>query len=178
MTLTPTPVMDQGKLRIGVTSTLESPPVSLLAAVPRTFEAGGELVGETVSSLGKVFSPSGIERYGKTVTHSKGGFSNDQRPRSVIGIVADGNSIVNGEWWVLVYLLAAINVFVALFNLLPLPPLDGGHAAVAAYEGIASRVSGRRVRVDYQKLMPVAAVVVVLILMLGLSTIYLDLRSL
>jgi len=79
---------------------------------------------------------------------------------------------------VLLALLASINVFVALFNLLPLPPLDGGHAAVAIYEGIASKVRGRRVRVDYQKMRPVAAAVVVVILVFGLSTIYLDLRSL
>ena len=98
---------------------------ALLAAVPRTFTTGGELVGNTVSSLGKVFSPSGIEKYGKTVTNSKGGFTNDERPRSMIGIVADGGDIVGGQWWILLFLLAAINVFVALFNLIPLPPLDG-----------------------------------------------------
>jgi membrane-associated protease RseP (regulator of RpoE activity) len=178
VTLTATPEENQGVVRIGVASTLTSPPVSLLAAVPRTFTTGGELVGNTVSALGKVFSPSGIERYGKTVTNSKGGFSNDERPRSMIGIVADGGSLIDGQWWILLFLLAAINVFVALFNLIPLPPLDGGHAAVAIYEGIASKVKGRRVQVDYQKILPVAAVVVVVIVMFGLSTMYLDLRSL
>lgn len=178
VTLTATPVEDQGVVRIGVASKLMSPPVSLLAALPRTVSTGGELVGNTVSSLGKVFSPSGIERYGKTVTNSKGGFSNDERPRSLIGIVADGGAIVDGEWWILLFLLAAINVFVALFNLIPLPPLDGGHAAVAIYEGIASKIRGRRVYVDFQKILPVAAVVVVVIVMFGLSTMYLDLKNL
>ena len=153
-------------------------PVGPLAAVPETFTTFGSGVSKTVGALGKVFSASGIERYGKTVSNSKGGFSAQERPRSVVGIVADGGSIVGGNWWVLIALLASINVFVALFNLLPLPPLDGGHAAVAAYEGIASKLRGRRVQVDYQKLLPVAAVVVVVILMFGLSTIYLDLRSL
>ena len=104
--------------------------------------------------------------------------SDQERPRSVVGIVASGNAITGGDWWVVLGLLASINVFVALFNLLPLPPLDGGHAAVALYEGVASHVRGRRIRVDYQKLMPVAAAVVVVILIFGLSTIYLDLRSL
>ena len=149
-----------------------------LAAVPRSFTVMRNGVSDTVGALGKVFSASGLERYGKTVTNSKGGFSDQERPRSVVGIVASGNDITGGDWWVLLALLASINVFVALFNLLPLPPLDGGHAAVAIYEGIASKIRGRRVRVDYQKLMPVAAAVVVVILVFGLSTIYLDLRSL
>ncbi len=178
ITVEATPKMTDGALRVGIAARLISEPVGVLAAVPQTFSTFGRGVGDTVGALGKVFSASGIERYGKTVTNSKGGFSAQERPRSVVGIVADGGDIVGGNWWVLLGLLAAINVFVALFNLLPLPPLDGGHAAVAAYEGLASKIRGRRVRVDYQKLLPVAAVVVVVILMFGLSTIYLDLRSL
>ena len=178
ITVKTTPKMIDGAPRVGIAARLISEPVGVLAAVPQTFSVFGRGVGDTVGALGKVFSASGIERYGKTVTNSKGGFSAQERPRSVVGIVADGGDIVGGNWWVLLGLLAAINVFVALFNLLPLPPLDGGHAAVAAYEGLASKVRGRRVRVDYQKLMPVAAVVVVVILMFGLSTIYLDLRNL
>ena len=177
-TVRATPKLIDGAPRVGITGSIVNDPVGPLAAVPETFTTFGSGVSKTVGALGKVFSASGIERYGKTVSNSKGGFSAQERPRSVVGIVADGGSIVGGNWWVLIALLASINVFVALFNLLPLPPLDGGHAAVAAYEGIASKLRGRRVQVDYQKLLPVAAVVVVVILMFGLSTIYLDLRSL
>ena len=56
-------------------------------------------------------------------------------------------------------LLGAINLFLALFNLIPLPPFDGGHAAVVVYEWVASKIKGTRVRVDYRKLMPIAALV-------------------
>ncbi len=177
-TIRATPKMIDGAPRVGVSSTLIADRVNPIAAVPQTFTTFGRGVGDTVGALGKVFSASGLERYGKTVTNSKGGFSAQERPRSVVGIVADGGDIIGGNWWVLLGLLAAINVFVALFNLLPLPPLDGGHAAVAIYEGIASKVRGRRVRADYQKLLPVMAVVVAVILMFGLSAIYLDIRSL
>ena len=38
-----------------------------------------------------------------------------------------------------VCLLAAINIFVGLFNLIPLLPFDGGHIAIATYEAIRSR---------------------------------------
>lgn len=177
-TLRATPRMIDGAPRVGISSTLVANRVGPLAAVPKTITTFGRGVGDTVGALGKVFSASGLERYGKTVTNSKGGFSAQERPRSVVGIVADGGDIIGGNWWVLLGLLAAINVFVALFNLLPLPPLDGGHAAVAIYEGIASKLRGREVRANYQKLMPVMAVVVAVILMFGLSAIYLDIRNL
>jgi membrane-associated protease RseP (regulator of RpoE activity) len=70
-----------------------------------------------------------------------------------------------------------INIFLAFVNLIPLPPFDGGHAAVAVYEAIASRVKGEKVQVDYRKLMPVAGAVLVIFLALGLSAMYLDVRS-
>ena len=178
VTVHATPTVIGGAARIGIVGTLVSSPMNPIAAIPKTFSTFGRGVSDTVGALGKVFSPSGIQRYSKNVTNSKGGFSSQERPRSVVGIVADGGDIVGGNWWILIALLAAINVFVALFNLLPLPPLDGGHAAVAIYEGIASRVRGRRIRVDYQKLMPVAAAVIIVILLFGLSTIYLDIKSL
>ena len=65
----------------------------------------------------------------------------------------------------------------ALFNLIPLLPFDGGHAAVVVYEWIASKVSGREVRVDFRKLMPVTAVVLAVFLTLGLSAMFLDIRQ-
>ena len=37
------------------------------------------------------------------------------------------------------YMLAVLNVFVGVFNMMPLLPLDGGHAAIAVYERIQER---------------------------------------
>ena len=37
---------------------------------------------------------------------------------------------------VMVTLLGSVNLFVALFNFIPLLPLDGGHIAGALYEGL------------------------------------------
>lgn len=73
-----------------------------------------------------------------------------------------------------VLLVAGVSVFLAVFNLLPVPPLDGGHVAVAAYEGIASRLRRRPVRVDRSRLAPLTAAVVSVVLVLGVVSLVLD----
>ena len=58
-----------------------------------------------------------------------------------------------------------INIFIGLFNLVPLLPFDGGHVAIATYERIReSRRGGRRYLADVAKLLPLTyAVVLVLV---------------
>lgn len=177
--VTVTPKLVDGVGKIGVYAGSRTRHFSPLAAAGESFVWMGRTTEATVDSLGKIFSASGLERYGKTVADpsAKGGVSAEERPRTVVGIVADGGTIVGGNVWVLLLLLATINLFLAMLNLIPLPPFDGGHAAVALYEGIASRVRGRKVTVDYQRLMPIAAAVFLLILMLGISAMYLDIRK-
>jgi membrane-associated protease RseP (regulator of RpoE activity) len=177
VTAKPENVGGEGKLGVYPNSIRQT--YSVFEAVPQSFNWMWRATTATVGGLAKVFSPSGVEKYGKTVTApgSKGSFSNEQRPRSIVGIVADGGSIVGGSVWVLLVLLATINLFLALFNLIPLLPFDGGHAAVAIYEYFASKVTGRHVQVDYKRLMPITAAVLVVVLALGLSTMYLDVRQ-
>jgi membrane-associated protease RseP (regulator of RpoE activity) len=133
----------------------------------------------TGEGLGRLFSPAGIERYSRNFTgeESKSGSpASEDRPVSIIGIVDIGGELVGGNVWALLGLLGAINLLVALFNLIPLLPFDGGHAAVAVYEQIASKIRGREVRVDFRKLIPVTALVLVVFLTLGLSAMFLDIR--
>lgn len=174
-----TPQIVGGEGKLGVYAAFDRRTFTPLAAVPRTFGVMWESTTANVSALGKIFSPSGVERYSKTVGNpdAKGAIPADERPRSILGIVADGGEIVGGNVWILLLLLGTINLFLAFVNLIPLPPLDGGHAAVAIYEAIASRVKGRRVQVDYRRLVPVAAAVLVVFLAFGLSAAYLDVRG-
>ena len=65
------------------------------------------------------------------------------------------------------------NVFVGVFNMVPLLPLDGGHVAIAVYEKLRSR-RGRRYRVDIRKLLPATYLVFFVLVALGLTSIYLD----
>jgi membrane-associated protease RseP (regulator of RpoE activity) len=177
VTATPEEISGEGKLGVYPNTVRET--FSPFEAVPHSFALMGRATTATVGALGKFVSPSGVEKYSNTVANPNGknSFSAEERPRSVVGIVADGGDIVGGNVWLLLSLLAAINLFLAFLNLIPLPPFDGGHAAVAIYESIASKVQGRRVQVDYRKLIPVAAVVLVAFVALGLSAMYLDVRG-
>ncbi len=70
-------------------------------------------------------------------------------------------------------LLAGVNVFVGVFNMFPLLPFDGGHAAIAIYERLRSR-PGKPYRADVGKMMPVAMTVMALLAFLLFTSLYLD----
>jgi membrane-associated protease RseP (regulator of RpoE activity) len=74
-----------------------------------------------------------------------------------------------------ILLVASLNIFVGLFNLLPILPLDGGHMAVAIADEIRAlfariRRKPRPAPIDVNVLTPITAVVVVL---LGILTVLL-----
>ncbi len=175
--VTPEDVGGEGKL--GVYAAYDRKTYSPIAAVPRTFGVLWDSAAANVEALGKIFSPSGVERYSKTVANpdAKGAIPAQERPQSIVGIVANGGDVVGGNIWILFLLLGTINLFLALVNLIPLPPFDGGHAAVAVYESAATKIRGHKVEVDWAKLVPVAAAVILIFLAFGLSAMYLDFRG-
>ncbi|MFT3877654.1 MAG: M50 family metallopeptidase [Propioniciclava sp.] len=79
-------------------------------------------------------------------------------------------------------LLASVNLFLALFNLVPLPPLDGGHIAGALWEWLRrtfARLGGRPDpgHVDTAKMVPVSYLVGGFILLCGVVLIVADIVS-
>jgi membrane-associated protease RseP (regulator of RpoE activity) len=69
--------------------------------------------------------------------------------------------------------VAVFNIFIGIFNLLPVLPFDGGHVVIATYEAIRSR-KGKRYYADVTKMIPVAMTVVALLSVLFLGSLYLD----
>lgn len=99
------------------------------------------------------------------------------RPTTVVGASQVGGEIGRSEGLKgVLMLLASVNIFVGVFNMLPLLPFDGGHAAIATYERIRSR-RGRVYRADVSKMIPVATTVVVLLVTLMFAGLYLDITS-
>jgi RIP metalloprotease RseP len=100
----------------------------------------------------------------------------NNRLMSIIGVLRLGSEAAGaGGLAAVLMLLVLINVFLGLLNLVPLPPFDGGHAAVATYEVIRERLSGRPYRADAAKLIPLTYAVLVLVGFIFVSTAYLDL---
>jgi membrane-associated protease RseP (regulator of RpoE activity) len=106
-------------------------------------------------------------------------------PLSVVGVgriageVAATNAPVLNRLGVLLNLLGALNIALFVFNLIPLLPLDGGHIAVALWDGIKrtwARVAGRPAPapVDATRLVPVTVVVAVLLIAMGALLIIAD----
>ncbi len=89
-------------------------------------------------------------------------------PISVVGASRlGGEAIEAGLPQVFLMIFISLNIFIGIFNLLPLLPVDGGHIAIAWYEKARSWIYARLKkpdpgRVDYYKLMPLTYVVILI----------------
>jgi membrane-associated protease RseP (regulator of RpoE activity) len=94
----------------------------------------------------------------------------DEGPLGLVGAgrIA-GESVAQGNLLDLIALIVGFTVFVGIMNLLPLPPLDGGHLAVLGWEAVTGR------EVDVRKLIPIAAAVISFFVLLFIAVLYLDL---
>jgi membrane-associated protease RseP (regulator of RpoE activity) len=182
VTLTATPELRDGEGFLGVGPGVTVRDVGVLEAVPESFKTMGNVFTGFTNILGDRLSPSGVSTSASqsfTSAAPKAGSNEDlNRPMSLIGIVDTGSDLIGGNLWLLLLLLAQISFILAVFNLLPILPFDGGHAAVVVYEWIASKVRHRRIFADYRKLIPVSVVLLIPILFLGLSSMVLDIRQL
>ncbi len=98
-------------------------------------------------------------------------FGEERDPETPVSVVGasriGGEAVEHGLWEVFFLLLASLNFFVGIFNLLPLLPLDGGHIAVTWYERVRDwlrRLRGKAAGgpVDYTKLNAVTTVFVLI----------------
>jgi membrane-associated protease RseP (regulator of RpoE activity) len=146
---------------------------SIGSAATRSVSEFPDRIGESLSGIGTF--ATNIGGYVDNVFTAPGNQQDidlETRPVSVVG-VADISSQIGRD---AIYLLAMFNVFVGVFNLMPLLPLDGGHLAVATYERIRSR-PGRRHEADVNKLLPLTYAVFVVMVLFGMGALWLDIAN-
>ncbi|MBM7772874.1 membrane-associated protease RseP (regulator of RpoE activity) [Actinokineospora baliensis] len=102
------------------------------------------------------------------VIRAIGGEDDPERPVSVVGAsIIGADAAEAGVWEIFVLMLAMLNFFVGVFNLLPLLPLDGGHIAITLYERVRDLLRKARGKapagpVDYNRLAGVTMVLVII----------------
>ncbi len=95
----------------------------------------------------------------------------NERPVSIVGISRLTGEVAHQGLRQLLLFVSFLLLFLAYVNLLPLPPLDGGHLLVLAVEGISGK------EIDMRKLYPVAVVVIAIFAVLFLLTLRLDITN-
>lgn len=146
-----------------------------LEAAPAVVHLSVQLLDATIDGIAQF--PAKIPG---VVASIFGAERDEESPMSVVGASRVGGELVERSLWSSFFmLLVSLNYFLALFNLIPLPPFDGGHIAVVFYEKIRDAL--RRMRgiqpggpADYSGLMPVTYAVAALLMTVGAITIVAD----
>jgi len=148
-----------------------------------TIEQMGTMTKDTVTAL--VNLPVKVWGVAKAIVGLE-----DRAADSPISIVGGGriagetvshdDYVASEKMVFLLMLVAGFNLFIGLFNFIPLLPLDGGHIAGALYEAIRRGVAKLNGRpdpgyVDVAKLLPIAYGVAVVMLVMGVVLIVGDL---
>ena len=170
LTATPVSAGEDGSGRLGIVigeALLRRERSGVIEGVADAGVGMGRMALGSFQAMGAIFSPEGIGRVADALFGGRERTPND--PVGVVGAArVSGQALEAGEVDVLFGLFAFFNVFVGILNLLPLPPLDGGHLAVLGVEAATGR------RVDQRKLIPITAVVAGFLILFTVSLLYLD----
>jgi membrane-associated protease RseP (regulator of RpoE activity) len=154
----------------------------LLVSIKNSATVTRSFLVESVKSLGKL--PEKIPAlWGATVR------GEERDPNGLVGVVGvarvSGEAVGSDKLTVMerlatfVLIVASLNIFVGVFNLLPILPLDGGHMAVAIADSIRAffaRLRGRPrpAPIDVTVLTPITMVVFVVLATLTLLLLVAD----
>jgi membrane-associated protease RseP (regulator of RpoE activity) len=132
----------------------------------------------TVLGLGQAFSPEGLSNWLGQLTTD--GPRSPEGPVSLVGAGQIAGELGRqGDMFGFLVILVQLNLVLGILNLLPLPPLDGGHLAVLAVEEGVNKV--RRVRgtpgrwtIDPSRLVPVALAVILFFGAIMITAVVID----
>jgi membrane-associated protease RseP (regulator of RpoE activity) len=143
----------------------------------------GTVFGQTIAGSAKAVAalPGSLPKlFSKDRGNSAAG-----QVSSVVGAAeATGTAVAANVGWqfkvdFVLLLIASLNIFVGVFNMLPLLPLDGGHVAAILWERIRAWFARLRKRpdpglVDMAKLLPVSFSIFMVLMFFGVALILAD----
>jgi regulator of sigma E protease len=135
------------RYRLGIRTSSE--PIPFHVAVVDSFRLTGLVTKEIGGVLGRLVQGSGRDEIS-----------------SPIGIVRGSSSALDQGFVTFFWVLGLISLSLALLNLLPLLPLDGGHIAFSIIEGVRGRSVGREV---YERVSVIGIALVLTLFFIGLS---------
>jgi regulator of sigma E protease len=141
------PKLSDGTYRLGFVLVGEGLPV--YEAAGKSFELTGEVTREIGASLGRLVTGEGR----KDIS-------------SPVGIVQGSSDAAKQGAESFLFVLGLISLSIALLNLLPLLPLDGGHIVFAIAEGVRGRAVRREV---YERVSVIGIGIVLVLFVVGLS---------
>jgi membrane-associated protease RseP (regulator of RpoE activity) len=176
--------VDNTKVTLGTMIGINVPPphtqrLNPVASVGNGFTQFGSIAKNSV--VGLIDIPKSIPKLFQQTTGNKPRTSDT--PVGVVGMTSlSGGIIQNNGYGAFLGFVASINLFIGIFNLLPILPLDGGHIAIALYEAVRTRVARLRDRpdpgrVDLNKMMPVAFTFLAVFVGLSLLLIAADISN-
>jgi membrane-associated protease RseP (regulator of RpoE activity) len=156
-------------------------PVERIGPAAGLARTGSDMVRFSWASIigvAHLFSPSAaVRRFGEIISAKAAdqATADGTRVQSIVGAVQTARDAVHAGIGDLLIILISINLFVGIFNLFPMLPLDGGHVAIAAYEKIRTGRSKERYHADVSKLLPFTYAMVVFLGILFATTLLTDL---
>jgi len=167
---------------------------SVPAAAWSTVTTFSKVAQASIIGVGKFFWPPNIYAFvSSTITGAKPVDSTAQatpaedtpasasanRPISIIGVAMLGKDLSSENLSNLIQFLALLNIFIGIFNLIPLLPFDGGHVVIALYERFQEKRkrTDQRYLADISKMAPLAYVVISVLVVVGLLAMFLDITK-
>jgi membrane-associated protease RseP (regulator of RpoE activity) len=149
----------------------------MLGSVASSGTLTWQVLSETAHDFATAFSPGGVGSLAKQVTnpsYAKQVQTQGNQPVSMIGALRLLADALKSGAYPFLGILISLNISLGILNMLPMLPLDGGHVAIALYEGIRSRARKARYHADVRKLMPVVYVFLAFLILFVAFKMYLD----
>jgi membrane-associated protease RseP (regulator of RpoE activity) len=150
-----------------------------ISAISYAGDQFGSIVAQSVTGLSRI--PKAIPYlFAKNRANTPGGnISSIYGAASITGDVVAAHIGWQQKISVVLLIIVEVNIFVGIFNMLPLLPLDGGHLAVVLYERARAWIYRLQRRpdpglVDIKKVIPVSVGVFALIVVFALLVIAAD----